>query len=75
MESNYRLELTGLMTHIKLVLSMAFNSMIWFWTVDFGDHSFVTCLSNKKIHVVKRDRSHPPEVEQANNPNVPSYIG
>ncbi|ODM91309.1 Ragulator complex protein LAMTOR4 [Orchesella cincta] len=30
----------------------------WEWnriTVDFGDHSYVACLSNRRIHVVKRD--------------------
>ncbi|CAL8135100.1 unnamed protein product [Orchesella dallaii] len=34
------------------------GNVAWEWnrmTVDFGDHSYVACLSNRRIHVVKRD--------------------
>lgn len=28
--------------------------MVWFFAVVYDDHCYVICLSNKKIHVVKR---------------------
>jgi len=28
--------------------------MMWFVAVVYDDHCYVICLSNKKIHVVKR---------------------
>jgi len=44
------------------------DSQEWKWnriTVDFGDHSYVACMSNRKIHVVKRDH-HVPDADHIN---------
>ncbi|OXA43652.1 uncharacterized protein LOC110858497 [Folsomia candida] len=38
------------------------TGQVWKWnrlTVDFGDHSYIACLSNRKIHIVKRDHIFP----------------